>query len=130
MVKGVATVTMAQVLPASAHAAAPAVATPSRPPSETGTLTDAEVTTLLDAAMRDANDGNWTVARQKTEQVLKVRPADERALELGAMTACQFGDRSRATRYFNKLGGSTRNTVMLFCQHRGVQVRRPAVRAR
>jgi Flp pilus assembly protein TadD len=96
---------------------------PERPvSSEPAALTDADIATLLADAKEAARNNNWSEARRKAEEVLRVRPGDQDALSVGGIAACNLSDKERAIKYIDRLKGHRQNMMKQICAAKGVLI--------
>jgi len=90
--------------------------------SEPAALTDADIATLLADAKEAARNNNWSEARRKAEEVLRVRPGDQDALSVGGIAACNLSDKERAIKYIDRLKGHRQNMMKQICAAKGVLI--------
>ena len=73
-----------------------------------------------DALVKDAEEAarqhSWPTALKKSNEVLKVRPDDMKALVVAAMASCYLGDKGKALKYYGKIPDAKRkNMVKQLC---------------
>ena len=100
-------------------AAAAPTPTAAEPPT-TAPPTGANVAQLLSEAREAARNANWTEARKKADEVLRVNPEDQDALSVAGIAVCNMGDRDRALKYMSRLKGTRQNMIKQICANRGV----------
>jgi hypothetical protein len=93
-----------------------------RAPEPPAPKSDAEVQALLVDAKAAARNFNWSDARKKAEEVLRLRPGDQDALSVAGIAACNLVDKDRAARYIEKLKGERKNMMKQICASRGVLI--------
>lgn len=88
----------------------------------TAALSDDEVQKLIEEAKLAAQNSNWSEARRKADEVLRVRPSDQDALSVGGMAACNLLDRERAAKYIGRLKGTRQNMMKQICATKGLAI--------
>ncbi|HKA90270.1 MAG TPA: FHA domain-containing protein [Haliangiales bacterium] len=73
-----------------------------------------------DALVKEAEDAarqqSWPTALKKSNEVLKVRPDDVKALVVAVLASCRLGDKGKALKYYGKITDAKRkNMVKQLC---------------